>query len=236
MKPDMNAEPAPAVGDSERDVAEYLRAHPEFFVRHAELVEQLRVPHACGDAVSLLEFQVGQLRERNARLAQKIQELMQNAQVNEDLARRLHRLSLSLLDCAGLDDIFATLYQTLREEFAVDAVAVRVFAAARAPADRGLGEFSGADARAMALFAPVLKAGRPVCGRLKPAHLEYLFAEAGADLRSGALLPLGEGRRFGVLAIGSRAPRRFHAGMGTTFLQQLSELVSRVLAPHVDTA
>ncbi len=39
-------------------VAAYLRAHPEFFVDHDELIPELRIPHQPGDAVSLVERQV----------------------------------------------------------------------------------------------------------------------------------------------------------------------------------
>ena len=43
-------------------VAAYLRAHPEFFVDHDELIPELRIPHQPGTAVSLVERQVKLLR------------------------------------------------------------------------------------------------------------------------------------------------------------------------------
>lgn len=44
---------------TEEAVAEYLETHPEFFERHPDLVAELRVPHASGHAISLIEHQVG---------------------------------------------------------------------------------------------------------------------------------------------------------------------------------
>ena len=35
----------------ERIVVNWLREHPEFFIRHPDLVESLRVPHPCEPAV-----------------------------------------------------------------------------------------------------------------------------------------------------------------------------------------
>jgi len=40
---------------TEDAVAAYFEAHPKFFEHHPELVAQLRVPHASGHAVSLIE-------------------------------------------------------------------------------------------------------------------------------------------------------------------------------------
>ena len=45
-------------GLTEDSIADYLRANPEFFERHASLLNNLRLPHdAGGAAVSLIERQ-----------------------------------------------------------------------------------------------------------------------------------------------------------------------------------
>lgn len=221
--------------DPEQALIAWLREHPDFFSRHPAVLEELQIPHRCGEAVSLVEHQVGVLRDHNRQLRRKIQELIQCARDNEDLSRRLHRLTLALISCSRADDVFATLQQALCEDWGADAAVVRLFARPRSGADAALGEFAGRDA-CRELFAGVLESGRPACGRLKPGQLEYLFAERAAHLASAALLPLGEGERYGVLAIGSRDPQRFHPGMGTVFLRNLGEVVTRVLAPHVELA
>ncbi len=50
----------------ERRIAAYLGKHPDFFERHLDVLEQLRIPHPCRPAVSLLERQLARLREQNA--------------------------------------------------------------------------------------------------------------------------------------------------------------------------
>ena len=50
---------AQAIG--EQDVADYLRRHPDFFEDKPTLLADLRVPHATGTAVSLVERQVAVL-------------------------------------------------------------------------------------------------------------------------------------------------------------------------------
>ena len=94
-------------------------------------------------------------------------------------------------------------------------------------------EFVGEDAQAQTLFEHVLHASRPICGRLKAAQIKYLFGDGDGGFGSGALLPLGEGKRFGLLAIASHESQRFHPGMGTDFLERLSQVLGRVVASHI---
>ena len=52
-------------GLDENEVADFLRTHPDFFERHLALLTELVVPHSSrGGAVSLLERQVGVLRDQ----------------------------------------------------------------------------------------------------------------------------------------------------------------------------
>ncbi|MFM7503643.1 MAG: DUF484 family protein, partial [Betaproteobacteria bacterium] len=60
------------------------------------------------------------------------------------------------------------------------------------------------------------------------------LADRGQNARSVALLALRRGvepQAFGLLVLGSADPDRFHAQMGTAFLQRLAELVSAALTP-----
>ena len=46
-------------------IAEYLRANPDFFNEYPDLLTDIKVPHASGDAISLVERQLTALREQN---------------------------------------------------------------------------------------------------------------------------------------------------------------------------
>jgi uncharacterized protein YigA (DUF484 family) len=127
------------------------------------------------------------------------------------------------------------LYQSMGEDFKADFAAIRLFADPVSQRDRGLGEFVGTASGATELFSQVLASNKPICGHFKEKQLACLFSGNAAEMGSGALLPLGQNARFGVLAIGSRDAQRFHPGMGTIFLRQLGDIVSRVLAPHIAT-
>ena len=111
----------------EERIAEYLRLHPDFFGRHPDLAARLEIPHPCGDAVSLIEYQVSVLRDHNHQLRHRLQDLINHARDNEDLNGRLQRLTLSLIDCSDLEEVLATLYESLRESFHADRAAIRLF-------------------------------------------------------------------------------------------------------------
>jgi len=217
----------------EASIAAYLRENPAFFDRHPKLLEDLVVPHSCGGAVSLVEYQVSVLRDQVHEMRRRMQLLANNARDNEALSQRLHQLTLSLVECTRLDEVLTNLYQSMGEDFKADFAAIRLFADPASEGDKGLGEFVGKTSGASELFSQVLASNKPLCGHLKEKQLAFLFSENAGEMGSGALLPLGQNTRFGVLAIGSRDARRFHPGMGTIFLRQLGDIVSRVLAPHI---
>ncbi len=217
----------------EEQIAEYLRLHPDFFSRHPEVAARLEVPHACGDATSLIEYQVSVLRDQNLQLRHRLQELISHARENEELSARLQRLTLGLIDCSDLEEVFATLYEALRESFRADRAAIRLFLPPRAAQHARLAEFVNADGRVRDEFAHMLAAKSPVCGRIKQEPAEILFGGGGEPVCSWALVPLGALEPFGMLAIGSYDEKRFHPGMGTVFLRQLGEIAAHVIQPYV---
>ena len=217
----------------EERMAEYLRLHPDFFSRHPEVAARIEIPHACGDAVSLIEYQVSVLRDQNHQLRHRLQDLISHARENEELSARLQRLTLSLIDCSDLEEIFATLYESLRESFQADRAAIRLFLPPRAEEHSRLAEFVGGDEQVRAVSDQILAANSPVCGRLKQEQTESLFGGEGQPVASGALLPLGVVEPSGILAIGSYDEKRFQPGMGTVFLRQLGNVAAHVIQPYL---
>jgi uncharacterized protein YigA (DUF484 family) len=75
---------------------------------------------------------------------------------------------------------------------------------------------------------------QPLCGSPAQKPGVIWLADRGQNARSVALLALRRGvepQAFGLLVLGSADPDRFHAQMGTAFLQRLAELVSAALTP-----
>jgi uncharacterized protein YigA (DUF484 family) len=209
-------------------VAQYLKDHPDFFTQHTELLASLSVPHPySGQTISLGERQVMLLRERARGLEAKLREFIQFAEENDAIGEKLHRLALGLMRAKSLDAVFAALYLSLREDFAVPHVALRLWSEGAAPAMPEFGPVS----EAVRLLAEGL--GTPRCGHEAHEEVRAWFGEVGPHLRSFALAPIREAGVNGLLALASEDATRFYPEMGTLYLTWLAELsaaaVSRFL-------
>jgi uncharacterized protein YigA (DUF484 family) len=212
----------------EASVVDYLSRNLRFFEQHPDLLAQLRIPHASGSAVSLLEHQVRVLRERNQNLQDRLDELLEVARDNDRLAERMHRLTLELMDATSVDGILFCLKDELRGSFDCDAVTVRLLG--RGDPAQGWVELSMAERK---LFSQVLKEPRPMCGRLPRDQLQFLFGDTATAIGSAALVPLADNGLIGLLAMGSYRTDRFHPGMGTVFLRQLGAGAGRALRRYL---
>lgn len=216
--------------DAEQALVRYLCAHPDFFNRHPELVENLRIPHLCGPAVSLIEHQLALLREQNAQLREKLQELLDVARDNGRLVTRIQRLTLVLIEVRELDKMLQRIKEILRDEFSADFATLRL---AAQPLSATLAAEDWLPPEVQNLFELALRSGEPVCGRLTRAQSQGLFDNSGPQVASAALVPLRGENWCGLLAVGSRNEERFQPVMGTQFLSCIGKLISHALEPHL---
>ncbi len=225
----------------EREVVRFLRDNPAFFDHHPELLADMVLPHDTGGAVSLLEKQLSVLRDQKRELRARLNRLVETARQNELLIERIHRLTLALLDADSLDAVLAAVRGQLEDNFNADAVTLRLFDLPAAQAQRlaaSHGELLADGEALMEAFARSIRGCKPVCGRFTPPQLELLFPATGAaPIASMALIPLcTDGDRescWGLLAIGSRDPARYHVDMGVMFLDLIGGILSRVLRPRL---
>lgn len=207
------------------DVAQYLRSNPQFFDQNPQLLETIYVPHPHGGrAIPLTERQILSLREKQRALEARLAELMRFGEDNDAIAEKVHRLTLALLGAKDLAGAAHALYFHLREDFAVPHVALRVWGRALPESQP---EGAPVDA---ALRDKVETMGAPLCGGAAGSPFLALFGDAQEQLRSIALVPLGQTRAIGVLALASEDPQRFYAEMGTLYLRRIGELTAGAIA------
>src|SRR3954466_10882448 len=186
------------------DFARFLRATPQFFDQHPDLLETMHVPHPYGGrAIPLAERQTVALREKAKQLEARLAELMQFGEENDAISEKVHRLAVALTGARDFPALAASLYFHLREDFAVPHVAMRVWGKA-VPAD-----FDEAQAVSEAQRQQGATMGGPQCGPAQGNAFASWFAEASEHIRSIALVPLGDTAVFGVLALASEDPKRF---------------------------
>lgn len=214
-------------------VAAYLREHADFFQDHEELLDNMSIPHPhTGEAVSLLERLVQRQRDRQGQMQRQLEDMLRAARESERVVVSLHHLALELMTCDNLDDVVATCRDLMCSEFDADTVVMRLIGRGQSR-DNGL-HFIDPDDRAIKQMSGLFIKRQPVCGRLRPKQQIFLFGEDSSSIKSAVLIPLYEAREIGVLALGSEREGRFHPGMGTLFISQLGDLVSRALSLHLE--
>lgn len=217
----------------EQEVAAYLRAQPDFLLRHPELLEQLEINHAAGSAVSLIERQVDLLRGKNLRLEDRLNHLLSNAAENERRASSVHRLARTLIRAPSLAAVIAGLKSCMREDFGIDEVFVGVNASLYKRNDIECFaplEPEGALVRSLDNF---LRTRLIECGPMDAARAKLLFPKAEAPVLSAAIVPLEKEKSLGLLALGSKDAERFQPRQGKLFLEMTAELVAAALRARV---
>jgi uncharacterized protein YigA (DUF484 family) len=216
---------------TEREVAEFLHRHSDFFTRHEYLLEEMTIPHAeTGKAISLIERQVGVIREQKQQLKQQLHQLTQAARSNETLLQRFQVLILSLIDSDDIDQAVQYIRDALREDFHADAVELVLFDC------QGREESVSREAPELKLFERLLGNRQTVCGHFKPEQTAFLFGERGTEIASAVVIPLCAGENepcLGMLAIGSIDPKRYHPEMGTVFVTHLGSVMNRIFRAHL---
>lgn len=217
------------VMDKEQITIDYLKVHPEFFNQHGALMADLTIPHSSGSAISLIERQVDILRQQNKQQKAQLAELIDIARDNERSNLKIHKLTLSLLDCQEIDACEVALDEILGTDFSVDALALKLFSE---PQDEQPEHLFVSSGTTLALeLEKLLNLRKPVCGYFKSLPMADLFEDKAESVASLAVLPLfvEKNNCFGALVLGSNNVRRFNADMGTVFLERLAETLSHVL-------
>ena len=210
------------------EVAQFFRMHPQFFDQHPELLETIFVPHPHGGrAIPLAERQILGLRDKVKLLEGKLGELIQFGEDNDAISEKVHRLSTALLGARDFAACVQALHFHLREDFSVPHVALRIWG-------KALPE-GAAERAAVAddLRARADTLGGPQCGPAAGSPFLAWFGDAAEHVRSIALVPLGQTKPFGLLALGSEDAQRFYAEMGTLYLRRIGELTAAALAARL---
>ena len=212
---------------TEDDIAQFLVHTPDFFDRHAELLATVRLgsPHG-GRAVSLQERQAEMLREKIRALEARLMEMIRHGNDNAVLAQRLQRWSQSLFLVPQARDLPRVMAEQIEQQFMVPQVALRLWGVAPAHQTEAFAQGVSEDVK---LFAASLS--QPYCGINNGFEAAQWLADPAAA-QSVALVTLRDPlatespAAIGLLVLASPDSQRYHAGMGTDFLDNLSALAS----------
>ncbi len=201
-------------------VLEYLARYPEFFQRHATVLDRIRIPHERKGSVSLVERQLDRQRERIEQLEQEITELIGIASENERIFRIYADLYGDLYGCQTLFEMSAVMGKTFVQRLRLTGLRLWL--------NPKKFLLSGPEARFLAegkqleqLLGQRLPGQDYYFGRLSQSEKQTLF---GHDVlvNSVALMRIGD---LGVLAFASSDPSHFTPHNDTLLLGQLGRLL-----------
>ncbi|WP_029654406.1 DUF484 family protein [Marinobacter daepoensis] len=211
-------------------VADYLRANPDFFVGQDELLRSLTLPHDSGAAISLVERQVHLFREQRDTLRRELVELVSIARHNDRLFEKSKRLLMQVIEARTLQDMAAAIDDSIRGDFGLDAASVLLFSDHVPVQSQGALHLVGS-AEARERLGSLLEGERAVCGQFRESQREFLFPDRDEPIASVALVPLRHDGLVGLFAVGSCEPGYFDQSMGSLFLSYISDTLSRLLPP-----
>jgi uncharacterized protein YigA (DUF484 family) len=218
---------------SEGQVLAYLAAHPDFLIRHADMARLLAPPSRWSAEDGILDLQVfmiERLKDDMDRIQGAAEDLIHTSRSNMSIQSRTHRATLSVLAADSLAELVEVISDDLPPLLDVD-VATLCFETpvrpmARLSAPRMLALPQGT-------VAAMMGGADRDCALTEEMPGDPLLFGAGAGLvLSSAVVRLAPGGSCpeGVLALGSRHGRTFHAGQATelvTFLARVVELCVR---------
>jgi hypothetical protein len=202
----------------EGKIAAYLEKNPEFFERHPQLLEELKINHKVYGSVSLVERQILNLRQRTENLQTRLNEMIRNAQDNSELLVKCSDLAVKLVEADSKQQMINSMNESLRRSFDIDDCQLWL-----CDNDMDLDNVGVCDVDTLRKLADhQFIQDDPICGRMTES-ISQLF-KTDKSLESYALIPLGEGAEVGVIALGSHDVELFTADMGTLFLRFIGDI------------
>jgi len=208
-------------------IAEFLRANPDFFEIYPDVLLNIEVPHPHGGrTVSIPERQLIATREKVRVLETKLAELVRFGEENDALSNKVQALVLRLIMTTRRQATIDALYLDLLDNFQVPHVAVRLWGlladdASTAP------EWS-AVAPELQQFAEAMT--EPYVGAHPVYETHLWFGEHAPHLKSYALVPLRLESVCGLMLLASESAERFYLGMGTMYLSRIGEVFTAAMS------
>ncbi len=215
-------------------VVDYLQRHPDFLVRHAELLDAQQAPsRRQGPGVlDLQQVMVERLRRDVARLRTEQDDLLANSRDNLSTQERVHRAALALLAARSFEHLIETVMTDLAVVLDVDVVSLCV----EASEGRKRRSVEGVQLLPAGMVGELLGNGRDTLLRDDVEGDPRIFGAAAGLVRSDALLRITASQvaPVGLLAFGTRHPGYFNPGQGTELLAFLARVLEHAIRTWLD--
>ena len=219
----------PAPDLTAEEVAQYLADHPEFLNAHPEILAKLTTPPTTrpDGVIDLQAHMMGRLRDESDSLRDEQRALISASRANQNTQNRVHAAILFLLDAESFEHLIQTINTDLSVLLDLDVARLLVESDGR-PLPHA--EQTGVRVVAEGFSDHYLE-NRDVRLQGDITGDEALFGAGAGLVRSQALVRLNvsTGAPPCLLALGSREPDMFHAGMRTELISFLARVLERCI-------
>lgn len=217
------------------DVVAYLKAHPDFFTKHAELAGELGLTSAAQGpgVIDMQQAILKRLRAEIDRLKSERTEIIANSRQNQVVQNRIQAAVISIIQAPTFEKMIHVVTHELPELLDVDFITLAIEANADAPRK--------APVRGIYVLSP--GAIDDAIGEDKQARLrsnvsgdEAFFGDVARFVQSDVLLRLrvSAGSPDGVMCFGSRNPEAFGPDMATELLFFLAKVLENTIRAWLD--
>ena len=217
------------------DVVAYLKAHPDFFEKQAELGSELGVPPRVQGpgVIDMQQAILKRLRGEIDRLKIERTEIIANSKQNQIVQNRIQAAVISIIQATTFEKMIHVVTHELPELLDVDFITMAIEANADAP--------KRVPVRGVYVLAP--GAIDAAIGPDKHARLrsdivgeEAFFGEVSRFVKSDVLMRLrvSSGSPDGVMCFGARDPEAFGPEMSTELLFFLAKVLENTIRAWLD--
>src|SRR5579862_683900 len=225
-------------GPSADEVVNYLTRHPDFLVKHPELVAVLAPPKVeRGDrVVDMQHFMVHHQRAEIATLKSQQKSLIAATRANLVGQARIHGAVLAILGARSFGNLIQIVTTDLATLLDADVVTLAVERQASGQTTRPRLPHPGVQILEPGTVAEVLGPERDVVLQTDMRGDPRLFGDGVGLVRSAALirLPVASRGPAGMLCIGTRKPGKFQTGQGTELLTFLARALGITISAWLD--
>jgi len=216
--------------DSPEDIIAYLRDHPDFFVKHTDILSELNIPHnTAGNIASLIEYQVAQLRQENSSLNENLERSEKDVLHQRELANAIHDLSLRLMQLDSLKKLNDLLTKSLKHHYWAERFLFLIFQTPIRHKNCSNIRFLEANSKLALMFTKLFHHNKPLCDSLQTEHLEALFGAETESIHSTALIPVQQSGWHGLLVLGCTMQDQYSHGFKIDLLNYITMISTAVI-------
>jgi len=218
---------------SDEWVSDYLIQNPDFFIRHAKQIEEMKIPHPVKGVMSLSEWQLARQRNKIRQLETEITLLMEHACSNEQLFESLMRLQNELLLSRDLNDLLTRLNLWAKLLGLSGAYLYLFDNKWQLNVPSSYHHFALSMDKFDFIRVRHLQYNYQYLGQLNSTEIDLLIPDKTSYVGSVALSLLGGFGDLGVLVFTSQNTHHYQLGQGTLLLEKISEMLPILISRWV---